>query len=306
MTAKAIQTHDLSVYYGEHRGIHRVNLAVEPGEVFGFLGPNGSGKTTTQRVLLDIIHPTAGRASVFGMDTRQHAVEIRRRVGYLPGELRLYANMTADAFLDMLSAMREKTLDRSYRRQLIERLELDPTRRIQQYSRGNKQKVGIVAAFMSRPDLLILDEPTGGLDPLVQQTVLHMVDEVRAEGRTVFFSSHILPEVQQVCDRVGIIREGQLVRTERVETLMEQHFKRLHITFQQMPPMDAFSLPDVSETERDDAAVTLEVRDGLPQVMSIAAQYGITDIETTPVSLEEAFLAFYDHKQTPEREVQHA
>jgi ABC-2 type transport system ATP-binding protein len=211
MTENIIETKDLTVYYGKHRGIKDVNMVVKKGEVYGFLGPNGAGKTTTQRTLLDVIRPTSGKASIFGMDSRAQGVEIRKRVGYLPGELALYASMKATEFFEMYEYLRVGNGGKGYWRELAGRLNLDTSRKIREFSRGNKQKVGIVAAFMSQPDLLILDEPTGGLDPLVQQTVLEMVQEVKNDGRTVFFSSHILSEVQAVCDWVGIIRDGELV-----------------------------------------------------------------------------------------------
>lgn len=293
MTSHIIETHDLTVYYGQHRGIAGVDLRVEPGEVFGFLGPNGVGKTTTQRALLDIIHPTTGQATIFGLDYQRDGVAIRKRIGYLPGELNLYPNMKAARFLDMLDSLQEKAVDRTYRRQLYDRLDFDPSRPMKTYSRGNKQKIGIVAAFMNKPDLLILDEPTNGLDPLVQQTVLELVREVRAEGRTVFFSSHILPEVQAVCDRVGIINDGRLIRTDSVEALTRQQFKRVHLTLRQMPPADAFALDGVTETGRDGQTVKLEVQRNLAQVMEAAASYGIEDIDVPLVTLEEIFLTFY-------------
>ncbi len=203
MSNHVIETSALTVYYGKHRGILDVDLTVEKGEVFGFLGPNGAGKTTTQRVLLDVFPPTSGKASVFDLDCQKQGVELRKRIGYLPGELALYANMKASEFFKMYEYLRGENGSKGYWRELADRLNLDTSRKIRQFSRGNKQKVGVVSAFMNRPDLLILDEPTGGLDPLVQQTVLEMVREVKADGRTVFFSSHILSEVQAVCDRVG-------------------------------------------------------------------------------------------------------
>jgi ABC-2 type transport system ATP-binding protein len=286
----------LTVYYGKQRGVLDVNLSVEKGEVFGFLGPNGAGKTTTQRVLMDVIHPTRGRATIFGLDCQKEGVAIRKRIGYLPGELSLYPNMKGSNFLDMLASLHEKSVDRAYRQQLYERLNLEPGRQVKEYSHGNKQKIGIVAAFMGKPDLLILDEPTTGLDPLVQQTVMELVAEAKNEGRTVFFSSHILPEVQEVCDRVGIIREGQLIKTERVETLTKQQFKRLHLTLRQSPPADAFAIDGVTETGRDGQMVLFEIRQGLDKVIEAAVPYGIEDIETPVVTLEEIFLAFYDRQ----------
>jgi ABC-2 type transport system ATP-binding protein len=291
-----IETRDLTVYYGRHRGIKSVSLVVEKGEVFGFLGPNGAGKTTTQRVLLDVIRPTSGHASVFGLDCRKDGVEIRKRIGYLPGELSLYTNMTGNGFLSMMGSLEKRKVDATYRDQLCERLDLDPSRRIKEYSRGNKQKIGVVAAFMSKPDLIVLDEPTTGLDPLIQQIVMEIVREVKSDGRTVFFSSHILQEVQAVCDRVGIIGDGELIQTERVETLTKQRYKRLRLVFRSQPPPDAFAIDGVTETGRDGAAIRLEIRSGLEEVMKRAVSFGIEDLETEPVTLEEVFLAFYGKK----------
>jgi ABC-2 type transport system ATP-binding protein len=293
MAEYVIETNDLSVYYGKHRGILNVNLQVEKGEVFGFLGPNGAGKTTTERVLLDIIRPTAGEARIFGKDCRKEGVAVRDRVGYLPGELALYDNMRARQFFQMYYSLQKGNSDPTYWQTLADRLNLDTSRRMREYSRGNKQKVGIVAAFMNKPDLLILDEPTGGLDPLVQQTVMEMVREANQDGATVFFSSHILPEVQAVCDRVGIIREGQLVATESVDDLMSQQLKRLRLSFAEMPPADAFAIEGVSELERDDQSVVLEIRDNMNTAMTTATQYTINNIETETVTLEEIFLAYY-------------
>lgn len=293
MDENIIETRGLTVYYGRHRGIKDVNLTVKKGEAFGFLGPNGAGKTTTQRVLLDVIRPTSGEAKIFGLDCRQQGVELRHRVGYLPGELALYKEMKAKRFFDMVAYLRGANGAKGYWRQLAERLDLDVSRKIGNFSRGNKQKVGIVAAFMNKPDLLILDEPTGGLDPLVQQTVMDMVREVKADGRTVFFSSHILPEVQAVCDRVGIIREGELVATRSVEELIAARLNRLSLIFDQAPPADTFAFEGVTEVSRTAQSVLLEVRDNLPQVLATAATHGIQDIETHNMSLEEIFLDFY-------------
>jgi ABC-2 type transport system ATP-binding protein len=293
MADYVIETRGLTVFYGKHRGIEAVDLQVERGEVFGFLGPNGAGKTTTERVLLDIIRPSAGKARIFGLDCQKEGVAIRKRVGYLPGELSLYSNMKASQFFEMFSALQGHKGGSTYWRTLAERLELDTNRTIRQFSRGNKQKVGIVSAFMTKPDLLILDEPTGGVDPLVQQTVMEMVREVNREGCTVFFSSHILPEVQAVCDRVGIIREGRLVATERVEALTSQQFKRLRLSFAALPPSDAFLQSGVTELERTGQSVLLEVRENLNGVMEKATRYQLTDIETESVALEDIFLAYY-------------
>lgn len=288
-----IETSGLTVYYGRHRGITDVDLTVEQGEVFGFLGPNGAGKTTTQRVLLDIIRPTSGKATIFGLDCQTQGVELRQRIGYLPGELALYKNMKASQFFKMYEYLRGQNGRKGYWQELAQRLDLDTSRKIGNFSRGNKQKVGIVAAFMNQPDLLILDEPTGGLDPLVQQTVLEMVREAKADGRTIFFSSHILPEVQAVADRVGIIRDGQLVTIQRVEELITQRVMRLNLMFEVLPPANAFPFEGVTELSRSERAVMLEVQENLPQVLTVAAQHNIQDIETINVSLEEIFLTYY-------------
>ena len=298
MNDPVIQTENLSVFYGIHRGIVDVDLAVQQGEVFGFLGPNGAGKTTTQRVLLDVIRPTTGSASIFGLNCQTDGVAIRERIGYVPGELALPGNMLGRSWLNMLDGVRPKRSDPDYRRQLCARLDLDISRRINQYSKGNKQKLGLVAAFMHKPDLLILDEPTSGLDPLVQQTVLELVREAKEDGRTVFFSSHILPEVQAVCDRVGIIREGKLVAVQNVRELLISQFKRIRLQFAEpVPPvvfeMDGIRLMDGSPSNEPRTRYTFEVREGLDRFLQTAVQFTVTDIETLDLSLEEVFLSFY-------------
>jgi len=288
-----IQTTDLSVYYGTHRGIKDLTLSVQKGEVFGFLGPNGAGKTTTLRTLLDIIHPTRGSAVIFGLDSKKNGTTVRERISYLPGELCLYPAMKADYFLNLLGSLQKNRPDTSYLAELIKRVDLDPSRKIKEYSHGNKQKIGVVAAFMGKKDLIILDEPTNGLDPLVQQTVLELVREVKQDGRTVFFSSHHLNEVQEVCDRVAIIQKGELIKTEKVDTLINQQLKHLHIIFEQMPPSDAFMIAGIKEIGRDGKLVIFEIKRGLEQLLEKALPFGIKDIETRSVSLEEIFLSFY-------------
>src|SRR3954449_4786226 len=219
MTA-VIKTERLTKAYGEHRGITELDLEVAQGEIFGFLGPNGAGKTTTMRVLLDLIRPTSGRAEVFGIETTADPVAIHRRVGYLPGEFDLYDRLTGSQTISYFGNLRGG-VDKAYVAKLIEALDLDPSRRFKEYSKGNKQKVGLIVALQHRPDLLILDEPTSGLDPLVQQEVFKLVLEAKAEGRTTFFSSHVISEVERLCDRAAIIRDGRIVRIDRVEALRD-------------------------------------------------------------------------------------
>jgi len=296
MTEQVIETRNLTMYYGKHRGIEDVNLSIQPGEVFGFLGPNGAGKTTTLRVLLDVIRPTSGQAFVFGLDCRQHGPEIRQKVGYLPGELNLPGSLTAQQFFNVLAGV-HGIEDTSYQRALCQRLELDPSRRIREFSRGNKQKVGLVAAMMHKPELLILDEPTTGLDPLIQRNVLELVRETRAEGRTVFFSSHILSEVQAVCDRVGIIRQGELIAVQRVDDLTRRRFRRLRLTLDHAPSDGLFEMAGVEVIDRFDHTVTLQIQNGLQAVMEAAISCGLHDIEELPVTLEEIFMAYYGQGQ---------
>ena len=292
MGVQVIKTRDLTMYYGQRRGIEKVNLEVQQGEVFGFLGPNGAGKSTTLRVLLDVIRPTSGQAFLFGMDSREKGKEARKRIGYLPGELSLPDHLTARQFFDVVAGVRELE-DTSYQNLLCERLQLDASRRIREFSRGNKQKVGLVAAMMHKPELLILDEPTGGLDPLIQRTVLELVRESRDKGRTIFFSSHILSEVQAVCDRVAIIREGMLISVERVDTLVKQQFRRLRLTLDQSPPPATFTNDHVKELDRFDHTITLQIHDEMQGVMEMALQYGLRDVEEQPVTLEEIFMTYY-------------
>lgn len=294
MSEPIIHTENLTVYYGKRRGIAEVDLDVVAGEVFGFLGPNGAGKTTTLRVLLDVIRPTIGRATIFGLDTQQNGVAIRQRVGYVPGELAFPEMMKGREYLNMINSVRTTKADAEYRRQLCSRFDLDISRRIRAYSRGNKQKLALVAAFMHQPDLLILDEPTGGLDPLIQQQVIETVREAKNDGRTVFFSSHILPEVQAVCDRVGIIREGKLSAIENVQSLLERQFHRLQLRLMEPIPDGYFDA--ISGVVLLDSAENLhrfEVHENLPEFMYMVSKLGIEDMVTQGVSLEDVFLTYY-------------
>jgi ABC-2 type transport system ATP-binding protein len=289
-----ILTQDLSFNYGKNRGIEGVSLNVHQGEVFGFLGPNGAGKTTTLRILMDILHPASGSAFIFGMDCQSEGAQIRRQVGYLPGELSLYERTTGKNYLDFINGMYRSKVDPEYKQNLIERFEFDPDRPVHQYSRGNKQKLGLIAALMHRPDLLILDEPTSGLDPLMQKVVLDLVKEAQREGRTVFFSSHNLYEVQAVCDRVGIIRQGHLTTIERVDHLISLQYRRLRLVLAADPAPEAFRMEGVNEVSRMNQEILLEVQqEALGQVLEAAGKIGVLDLETQPVTLEEIFFAYY-------------
>jgi len=293
--AAIIETEKLTKSYGEHRGIIDIDLTVDQGEVFGFLGPNGAGKTTTIRTLLDLIRPTSGRARIFGIETTVDPVAIHRRVGYIPGEFTLYDRLTGGQTLEYFGNLRGG-VDPAYRESLIQRFDIDPTRRFKEYSKGNKQKIGLVVALQHRPDLLILDEPTSGLDPLVQQSFYSLVREAREEGRTVFLSSHILSEVERTCDRVAIIRDGLLVKVGRTDALRDLAHHQVELRFPDgaAVPADAFSsLPGVSEVAVDDHTLRLRVAGAITPVVQTAARYELLDFVSREPSLEETFLAQY-------------
>jgi ABC-2 type transport system ATP-binding protein len=292
MTA-VIKTERLTKTYGDHRGITDLDLEVAEGETFGFLGPNGAGKTTTMRVLLDLIRPTSGRAEVFGIETTVDPVAIHRRIGYLPGEFDLYDRLTGADTISYFGNLRGG-VDRAYVARLVDALDLDTSRRFKEYSKGNKQKVGLIVALQHRPDLLILDEPTAGLDPLVQQTFFALVREAHDEGRTIFLSSHIIDEVDRTCERVAIIREGRLVQVDRIEAIRELAFHHVELTF--LAPVDpaAFAgLAGVSDVEAAGHVMTMRVSGPIGAVISIAAAHGIVDVVSREPNLEDVFLAQY-------------
>jgi ABC-2 type transport system ATP-binding protein len=292
MTA-VIEIEKLTKSYGSHRGIIDVDLVVAEGEAFGFLGPNGAGKTTTIRTLLDHIRPTSGRALIFGIDTTRDPVAIHRRVGYLPGEFTLYDKLTGGQTIEYFANLRGG-VDPVYQADLIERLDIDPTRRFREYSKGNKQKIGLVSALQHRPDLLILDEPTSGLDPLVQQTFYEVIREAKAEGRTIFLSSHILSEVEKTCDRVAIIRDGVLVKTDRVEALRDLAHHQVELRFVGPVPRTEFEgLPGVTEVTVEDHVLRMRVSGSITPVVRAAAAHEILDFVSREPSLEETFLAQY-------------
>ena len=292
MTA-IIQTERLTKSYGSHRGIVEVDLVVEQGEVFGFLGPNGAGKTTAIRVLLDLIRPTSGRAFVFGIETSVDPVAIHRRIGYLPGEFALYDRLTGGQTLTYFGNLRGG-VDPAYQASLIERFDLDPSRRYREYSKGNKQKVGLVAALQHRPELLVLDEPTSGLDPLVQQTFFAVLRESVADGRTVFLSSHVLSEAEKTCDRVAIIRDGRIVMVDRVDALRDLAAHQVELRFTGPVPTEEFErIPGVSGVTAEDHVLRMHVAGPIGPVVKAAARYELADFVSREPSLEETFLAQY-------------
>src|SRR5712691_6112739 len=295
MTA-IIEAEKLNKSYGGKRGIVDVSLQVSEGEVFGFLGPNGAGKTTTIRVLMALLRADSGTARIAGLDCWRQSLEVKKLIGYVPGEPSLDPNLTGGQILEYFANLRGG-VDHAYLKSLIARLDLDPSRKFRQYSTGNKRKVVLIQAFMHRPRVLILDEPTSGLDPLNQQQFDDMVREARDEGRTVFLSSHVLSEVEKTCTRVGIIREGRLVRVGGIAEL--KHIKRYEITiaFAQPVPIEAFAqLEGVAQVEQlnNGSAVRLAMQGAADAVIKAAARYPVVSLTSYEPSLEDIFLRYYE------------
>ncbi|MBN1139648.1 MAG: ABC transporter ATP-binding protein [Anaerolineae bacterium] len=289
-------TRGLRKAYGKVQALRGVDLEVRRGEIFGFLGPNGAGKTTTIRCLLDLIRPDGGALRVLGIDPQADPVSVQARTGYLPGELHLNDNLSAERQLRFLADMRGGVADWAHVRTLADRLQLDLGRPIKNLSKGNKQKVGVVQALMHRPELLLLDEPTSGLDPLMQQEVLDLIREARAEGATVFFSSHIMSEVQAVADRVGMIREGEIVEVADTQALVDRALRQATIEFKEPVDCDALArLPGVTLLSRDDSQrITLQVEGDMEALVRALGSLPVRDLETSRPSLEEVFLRYYE------------
>ncbi len=296
MADPAIELRGLTkTYRNGVRAVERLDLRVEPGEVFGFLGPNGAGKSTTIRILLDLIRATEGSASLLGLDSRHAGVRARRQVGYVPGDLRLYDRLTAREQLDSLARLRGG-VDARLRDELCERFGVVLDRPIRQLSKGNRQKVGVVQAFMHRPRLVVLDEPTSGLDPLLQAEFRGLLRETAADGRTVFLSSHSLDEVQHVAQRIGIIRAGRLVDVDSVERLREHALRHVTIAFAEPVDPSAFdSLEGVRVEGAEPATVRLSAPEpALDAIVKEAARHRVVDLVSEPADLEEIFLELYE------------
>jgi len=298
----ALITQGLTKSYGKVRALRGVDLEVQRGEIFGYLGPNGAGKTTTIRCLLDLIRPDGGTVRVLGIDPQANPVAVQARTGYLPGELQLDPNMTGEGVLRYFNALRGNKVDWGFARQLAERLDLDLKPAIKNLSHGNKQKIGIVQAFMHRPELLLLDEPTLGLDPLMQQEVLRLLGEARAGGATIFFSSHILSEVQAAAERVAIIRKGVIVEVAETASLINRALRRARIRFRQAVDISPLAdVPGVTVLSQDDGtSVLLQVEGEIDGLIKALAAFPVSDFETERPSLEEIFLAYYEDDQKEE------
>jgi ABC-2 type transport system ATP-binding protein len=290
----AIHTEGLSKHYGEVQALVDLDLDVVMGEVFGFLGPNGAGKTTMIRTILDEIRPTVGWASILGMDSHQQSVEIRRFMGYVPGDLALYPNLTGRDTLTYFANLRGG-VDWSYVDELCDRLGADLSKKVGDLSSGNRQKIGLIQAFMNRPQVLIMDEPSSGLDPLVQREFQKMMREVAADGRTVFLSSHTLSEVQRVADRVGIIRHGRLIAVESVTGLRSKAMRRVELEFDAPIEAGAFTaIPGVNNVSVENHRATLSFDGKIGALLkTLSSRYDVVDIATHEADLEEIFLTYY-------------
>jgi ABC-2 type transport system ATP-binding protein len=297
-----IQTSALTKVYGrgakQSAALKNLTLEVKQGEVFGYLGPNGAGKSTTINIMLDLIRPTSGSATLFGMDSVKQPVEIHKRVGFLPAELALWKGDTAKQVIRQIAVLRGDVPRQIKEADLMaEQLGLDLSKKVRDFSTGNKRKLGLVLAMMHRPELLILDEPTSGLDPLVQQTFNHMIQQVKQEGRTVFLSSHVLSEVQAICDRVGILRNGELKSVESVQTLMANGLRKVTLTLPSEHLASAKTTLAAVEGVHDfivnTTALRFDISGDLQPLLKVLATLPVSDLLITEPSLEEIFLAFY-------------
>jgi ABC-2 type transport system ATP-binding protein len=288
-----IETRNLTKLYPSGAGINDVSLTVERGEIFGFLGPNGAGKTTTIRTLLDLLHPTSGRALVFGLDSRRDSVAIHARLGNLPGELSSEPGLRGIDLIRSFARIRGVT-DLSFAYTLAERFDASLERPLDQVSKGNLQKIGLIQALFHRPELLVLDEPTSGLDPLMQEEVTGLLGELRTAGTTIFLSSHNLPEVERVCDRVGIIKDGRLAAVETVSELTEKSYRHVTIVFSQpVDPAPFERLRGVRDLVVDGNRLAFKLTDDIDSVLKLAAGHHVLDMEIEHPTLEEVFLTYY-------------
>ncbi len=302
MTAPSapIEIEHLTKRYGRHRGIEDVTLSVSPGEIFGFLGPNGAGKTTTIRVLLGLLRPSAGRARIFGRDCWREPVRVHKELAFIPGDLRLYERMQVLEYLRFFARLHGGVRPGRIEA-LAERLELELHRPIKHLSKGSRQKVGLVQALMHETPLLVLDEASSGLDPLMEVTFMDLLREKRTAGRTVFLSSHNLSEVERICDRVAIIREGRLVALEHIDALKAKRVRQMSILFRQPVDPRAFETDGVVVLDRGERRLRLAVRGDLNALIRTLAAYDVQDLAFSEPDLEDVFLHFY--QETPKESV---
>lgn len=295
MAAAAIETSGLTRVFDGHTALDHLDLRIERGEVFGFLGPNGAGKSTTIRLLLDLVRPTSGRASVLGFDCQQETVEVRRRCGYLPGELRLYPGLTGKEHVDLFAGLRDGRVEAAHVRGIANEIELDMSKKASNLSKGNRQKLGVLIALLGRPDVLLLDEPTSGLDPLVQRVVWDLLRREADRGATVFFSSHVMSEVEVTCERVGVLRAGRLVAVEPVAALKGRSGRHVEVSFAgAAPPPDVFAHGGLREVRREAATLEFELQGEIDPLLKALAPYHVLDLRTEQATLDEILVRFYE------------
>ncbi len=287
-----IEVKNLKKYFGKIKAVDDISFSVKKGEIFGFLGPNGAGKTTTIRLFLDFIRPTSGQAFIKGLDCQKDSVEIKKYVGYLSGEIRLYDKWSGKEHIEFIENARGKS---KIKKELIKKLDFNPKMKAKYLSSGNKQKLGLILALMHQPEVLILDEPTLGLDPLLQNTIYEILEDFRKQGTTVFMSSHNLPEVERVCDRAGIIKEGKIVGIETIEQLGEKRLRRIEVQFKDKYKKSDFKFNGVENIEEIADGLILTVRGDIDPVVKKLAKYKLHDLEISHATLEDVFLEFYQH-----------
>lgn len=289
-----LQVNNVTKKFGKFTALDGVNLEVKQGEIHGFIGPNGAGKSTTIRVLLGLLQATSGEAKIFGKDVWRDAVEIHKRLAYVPGDVNLWPNLTGGEIIDLFLKMRGTAVNQKKRMELIERFNLDPSKKCRTYSKGNRQKIALIAAFAAEADLYILDEPTSGLDPLMERVFQTYVEEAKEQGASVLLSSHILSEVERLCDRVGIIREGKMIETGSLTEL--RHLTRVRLVIETKEPISALAtvkgIHDLQELEKQAYIFQVDAAE-LSHVMEYVSRFGIVKLESTPPTLEDLFMRHY-------------
>lgn len=292
-----IETKNLTKYYLGRKviGIRDLDLEVREGEIFGFIGPNGAGKTTTIRVLLDLIRPTSGNAKIFNLDCQKNSVEIKEGIGFLPGEIFLPEHLTGRSCINYYCGFK-KTIDRQYLRSLIARLDFDQSKKVSDYSKGNRQKLAIILALMHKPRLLILDEPTSGLDPLNQNTFYALIKEAKSKGSTIFVSTHLLAEAQNLCDRVGIIKQGKLIKIENIDDFRQNNIREIHLETKKNIDVHTLSHKGVKEIKKTSFGYHLVTVGNNAKIIKHLAKFDFDDIKIYEPSLEELFMHYYEKK----------